>query len=1204
MANSSSEQADRSLTFQPGWATVYSLVVGLTGLGIVSYRSVSGWAELEWVPILVFTGLSLLVQRSSFHFGSPIVHSLAGVIDLAAVLALGPTSGAVVAALSGLAYLEASALRHQRLTRRDLLQIPLFNAGLKAFMAVLSGTLFQAIAGPLLVGGEVQAFGNDVYLAAVLAMCAVSLLWFALDHIGWGILDYLEGGPERVRTFIRAAFPQALLVELLPLPSSVVVSLVYVYLGWPAFILLGTVIIAVAVVTQHWADARQELEQRVAELASVEQIGSAIVQAELDVDELCRLLYEHTSRIADATIFQLGLFDGDRYVIKLWMQEGQTRPQRIFQMTPGIGLVNWLRESRQPLLVQDFEREVDSLPAKPTYVSDNPPRSALFVPLMAGEAVIGTVSIQSYRRNAYGEGDLRVLSAMANQAAMAIQKAQLYARERKRARQLETIGQISRQVTATMELDELFQRAVHLIRENFGYYHVTLYSVDPESEVAEFQASASAGEQHVSAAVEWGEGLIGWVAANAQAALVNDVEDDTRYRCIEALDETRSELTVPLLLEDEIVGVLDVQSDQLGAFGSDDLFILETLGDQLAIAIQEARLYEAERQQAWLSTALLQVAEAMGQVSDMEAVLSTVVRLTPLLAGVDRCAILLWESDTETFRPTQTYGLSPGLRETFEQYQFQAGSIPALDLIRWDKSPLLVRADSEGKLIPRSLAERFDIHEMLLLPLLAQGELLGVMMVDYAGRAHPFTERLIDMLTGIANQAAMVIHSARLVQAQREEAYASMALLQVAEAVNRSTDLDETLQAIVRITPILLGVHACAVFLWDPNTSTFLPSRQYGLEPPARSAFWDLRLSADIAPMPDLMAGVPYVTLEEPTTRIAPLGEGTAALALPLSSKGDVLGAMFVDSGGSSQQLTERWMNILAGIASQAAVAVENHRLLEEAAEQERMRQELEVGRRIQASFLPEHSPQMHGWDLAVIWRSARQVGGDFYDFIPLPASNDQPPGRPSPVEGEKAAPGLERTGVVIADVADKGVPAALFMALSRTLMRTMAIDGRPPAAAAEWANKLIVADARADLFVTLFYTILQSDSGEIVYVNAGHMRPLVVRTENGKAEELQIHSMAMGVLPEIEYEEGIAHLATGDILVMYTDGVTEALDAEDQMFGKERLLETVQAHRHRSAEQICQAIDDAVASFVGDVPQFDDFTLVIAKRSTGMQEA
>jgi serine phosphatase RsbU (regulator of sigma subunit)/signal transduction protein with GAF and PtsI domain len=1198
VSNSNSEQARKSPRSHPGWSTAYSLLVGLTGLGIVGYQLVGSWAELDWMAILVFIGLSLLVQRSSFHFGSPVMHSLAGVIDLAAVLAVGPTAGAVVAALSGLIYLEASALRHQRLTRRDLLQIPLFNAGLKAFMALLSGILFQAIAGPLPIDGVVQASNSGVYWTSVLAVCTVSLLWFSLDHIGWGILDYLEGGPEQVRAYLRAAFPQALLLELLPLPSSVVVSLVYVYLGWPAFILVGMVIIAVAVLTQHWAGARRELERRVAELSSVEQIGSAIVQAELDVDELCRLLYEHTSRIADATIFQLGLFDGERYAIKLWMQEGQARPQRVFQMTPGVGLVNWLRESKQPLLVQDFEKDIDSLPARPRYVSDSPPRSALFVPLMAGKTVIGTTSIQSYRRNAYGEDDLRVLSAMANQAAMAIQKAQLYAQERKRARQLETIGQISRQVTATMELDELFQRAVYLIRENFGYYHVTLYTVDPEMEVVQFEASASAGERQVSAVVEWDEGLIGWVAANAQAAVVNDVENDTRYRCVAALDETRSELTVPLLLEDEIVGVLDVQSDQLGAFGSDDLFILETLGDQLAIAIQEARLYEAERQQAWLSTALLQVAEAMGQISDMDAVLSTVVRLTPLLAGVDRCTILLWESETETFRPTQTYGLAPELRETFEQYQFQAGSIPALDLVRWDKSPLLVRTDTEGKLIPQSLAERFDIHEMLLLPLLAQGELLGVMMVDYAGRAHPFTERLIDMLTGIANQAAMVIHSARLVQAQREEAYASMALLQVAEAVNRSTDLDEILQAIVRIMPILLGVNTCAVFLWDPSTSTFLPSRQYGLESPARSAFWDLRLSTDTPPIPELMAGVPYVILEEPTTTIAPLGDGTTALALPLSSKGDILGAMFVDSGESSQQLTERWMNILTGIAGQAAVAVENHRLLEEAAEQERMKQELEVGRRIQASFLPEHSTEIRGWDLAVIWRSARQVSGDFYDFIPLPASSSQPTGRHSPTAGEKFAPGLERMGVVIADVADKGVPAALFMALSRTLMRTMAIDGRPPAAAAEWANKLIVADARAELFVTLFYTILQSDSGEIIYINAGHMPPLVVRAASGKADELRIHGMAMGILPEVEYEEGMAYLAPGDILVLYTDGVTEALDAENQMFGKERLLETVQTHRHRSAEGICQAIDKAVASFVGDVRQFDDFTLLIAKRS------
>jgi serine phosphatase RsbU (regulator of sigma subunit)/putative methionine-R-sulfoxide reductase with GAF domain len=1170
-------------------ATVFALLVGIAGLGLLTSLLATAQVRLPWGSVLIFAALSFLVQRSSLHLGSPVVHSLAGIIDLAAVLALGPNGGATVAALSGLTYLELDALRHRKLVLRHLIEIPVFNAGLKALMALASAALYQAIAGPLPLGGRQLLPSPNSYLSGqlILALVAVFVSWFVLDQVGWGVLDYLQGGLRRFQAFVRAVFPQAFLVELLPLPFSLVVAQVYAHLSWLAFGLLSLAIVAVELLAQRWANVRTELTQRVTELTTIEEVGRAIAEAQLDVDELCRLMYDHASRIADATIFHLGLFDGDDYVLKLWMQEGQPEPGRSVHLEPGVGLVTWLRQSRKPILVRDFDKELDSLPARPAYLSDTPPRSALFVPLIADETVIGTMSVQSFRPQAYGESDLRVLSAMANQAAVAIQKAQLYDQEHKRARQLETIGQVSRQVAATLELDKLFEQTVHLIRDNFGYYHVAVYTADPERETVTFQTSASAGGQTVAFEVEWGQGLIGWVAANAEPAMVNDVEKDERYRCIEALEETRSELAVPLVLESELVGVLDVQSDGVNAFGPDDLYILETLGDQIAAAIHEARLYEAERQQAWLSTALLQVADSMSHLSDMDDVLGTIVRLTPILAGVDRCAILLWESDLETFVVAQTHGLTPALRETFENWSFLPERVPALELIQSEKSPLLIHSEDKDLLIPPEMAGTFNIQEMLLLPLLTQGVLQGVMMVDYAGRPHHFSERMVEMLTGIANQAAMVIQSARLVQAQQEEAYVSMALLQVAEAVNRSSDLADALSSVARITPMLVGVEACAFFLWDGDAAALVPYQEYGLAHETLSDFWTLRFDQEEPLLSELNAEKPFVILQDvdpDRSRAAILG-GDSVIALPLLNKSELLGMMTVDYSGAAQQLSQRWMNILSGIGNQAAIAIENYHLLDEAAEQERLKQELDVARRIQVSLLPECCPNISGWELATVWRSAREVGGDFYDFIPLLGNA----GQDQPENG--------RIGVVIADVADKGVPAALFMALSRTLIRTMAIDGRSPASAIARANNLILSDARSDLFVTAFYAILSPDSGRVVYVNAGHMPSLVVRGADGSAEELRTHGMALGVLPDIHFDDRSVQLAPGDILIFYTDGVIESSNANQQMFGRERLLEVVAAHRAEPAGELVQSVDRTIAAFVGDTPQFDDFTLVIAKR-------
>ncbi len=993
-------------------AAVYGLLVGVSGIGILGYQLAIEKQELDWVPVLLFSVLSLLVQRSSFHFDSRAVYSLAGIIDVAAVLSLGPVGGALSAVLGGLAYLELNALFRRKLSRRHLIEIPLFSAGGKALMALLGGLAYLRLDGPV----PMSRLDGQTALAAG-ALC---LVWFVLGYLGRAIWDYLSGGWARLRLLDQDAFPQALLFRLLPLPFGVIVALVYTRLGWGAFGLLALLIVAAAFVVHRWAGARSDLAQKVAELTAIGQVSQMVAQ-----------------------------------------------------------------------------------------------------------------------------------------------------------------------VMATLELDDLFSRVVNLVRESFDYHHVSLYTVDRDQETVTFQASSNAGGQDRVVDAEWGKGFIGWVAAHGLAATANDVETDPRYRPSDSLDETRAQLTVPLLLDGDLVAILDVQSDRTDAFSPDDLSVLETLGAQIAGAIQGARLYEAERQQAWLSHALLQVADAMSRVSDMEAVLTSIVRLTPILAGVDRCIVLLWDAGAETFMPAQSHGLTPVLRGAFDRMVFPEGAVPALDQVRWDRSPLLVSASRDRELIPTSLAEAFDIQEVVILPLVAQGELLGVMMVDYAGKSHHFGEQVIGMLTGIANQAAMVIRSARLVEAQREEAYVSMALLQVAEAVRQSTELEETLETVARITPMLVGVESCTLFLWDRVSAALVPFQQYGLRGDDRSAFWQLRLTERDPLVRGLEEGSPFIDLEaldEPSELMSVLGR-SSLLALPLVTRGNTLGMMAVDYAGSVRPFTQRWTNILSGIAGQAAVAVESDRLLKEVAEQERIRQELDVAQRIQTSFLPESCPDVEGWDLAAVWRSARQVGGDFYDFIPLPS--------PMGVQG----PGPGRIGLVIADVADKGVPAALFMALSRTLVRTMAIDGRSPDMAIARANDLILADARSDLFVTLFYAVLQAASGEVAYVNGGHVPPLVVRAADGTAEELRVPGMALGILPELQYQVHATYLEQGDILVLYTDGITDALAPDQQMFGLERLKQVVSVNRQQSARELAEIIMGTVADFAGETAQFDDLTLVIAKR-------
>jgi len=299
-------------------------------------------------------------------------------------------------------------------------------------------------------------------------------------------------------------------------------------------------------------------------------------------------------------------------------------------------------------------------------------------------------------------------------------------------------------------------------------------------------------------------------------------------------------------------------------------------------------------------------------------------------------------------------------------------------------------------------------------------------------------------------------------------------------------------------------------------------------------------------------------------------------LGLPLLARGHLVGAMLVDHpalGGDA--IDPRRHSILSGIAHQTAIALENARLQAEASAAERLERELEVARDIQTSFMPDTFPAEPGWDVAACYRAARQVGGDFYDFFPL---DDH------------------RWAVVVADVADKGVPAALFMALSRTLLRAVGSNRKQPAETLRVVNDLLLRDTRSELFVTVWYGLWDARTGEICYSSAGHNPPLLIRAD-GSAEQLDSKGIALGVVPNAPLQEKSITLQPGDMLASYTDGVTEALRSDKSEFGVLGLKSALVRLRKRPAQDVANGVLTTLDTFVASEPQFDDITLIVIKR-------
>jgi serine phosphatase RsbU (regulator of sigma subunit)/putative methionine-R-sulfoxide reductase with GAF domain len=1046
---------------------------------------------------------------------------------------------------------------------------------------------------------------------------------------------------------------------------------------------------------------RKRRARRQAELATLAEIGRAILQAQLDQDELCQLIYTLAGRIVPTHSFQLGLFEGDLYHIKVWVKDGEPQPPATFTIPEGQGIVGWLRTSHQPLLVHDFALEMGNLPARPIYISASPPRSAIFLPMLVGETAIGAISIQSPKPDAFDEDDLRLLAILANQSASALHNARLYARSARRLNDLTAVSELGRRLTSILDLDRLLEQVVELIQSRFGYYHVQIFLVERGGDRAMFKASSGQGLNE-----KWREegrslrigrqgnspdetvGIIGWVAEHGEPLLANDVSAEPRYRPDDPrlLPDTKAELAVPLLIEGEVIGVLDVQSTIVNAFSAgsaspgdrsgtthlqtrvasvdnppvnsgmasheagespdsqppvsdasigDDLFVLQTLADQVAVAINSARAYEAQREEAWVTTVMLQVAEVTSQADTIDGVLQSAVRVIAMLAGVESTSVWLWDEDYSVFR----FGAGYGLRDPSDSQEggdldlalllrFLPGDWPALDQLRAGRGPVVLDVSA-----PLAMPEVFrglcPGDTIALLPMLNKGEVFGVMAasfrrdrlgafrlstaVDGGADSGSGDARRLAMLSGLAHQVAAAVDNSRLSAMTEEAAWTSTVLLQVAEAVRRLQPVDVTLEQITQLVPALTGVDRCAALLIDGDgnwRTRTVHARRPGLAEAYRDAViapGELPILDDACRMGQPLIVDDVAAVESGDNPRVPaawrqLYGSRTLLVVPLLVADEAVGALLADDVDSAHMFSPRRVRILTGIANQAAIAIENARLQTQEAERARLGRELELGHDIQRKLLPMDAPRVPGYEMAYRWRSAREVGGDFFDFVPLGKVTRPQVGAAGPSPASTTSQD-ERLGLVIADVSDKGIPAALYMMFARTLIRAAALSGREPADALARVNELMLADSLADMFVTVYYSVLDAREHTLTYASGGHNLAFYVPADTCGPDPMTTRGLALGIIADVEFEQKTLSLAPGDSVVFFTDGVVEIHSSQGDDFGEERLQRVVCDHRHLSAAAIADAIEAAVQAFTGDTAQYDDFTFVLVKRTAPLEQ-
>lgn len=402
----------------------------------------------------------------------------------------------------------------------------------------------------------------------------------------------------------------------------------------------------------------------------------------------------------------------------------------------------------------------------------------------------------------------------------------------------------------------------------------------------------------------------------------------------------------------------------------------------------------------------------------------------------------------------------------------------------------------------------------------------------------------------------------------------------VGVALLSASGLDETLNQVASLVFEAVPAERCVIMLRDDNTEGGMKIMVARLRK-SPEPLSEVRISRTV--MDEVLKnGKSVLTADaqhDPrfASQTIALQGIRSVLAVPLSvDERNVFGLIYADSPTYEITFSEEHLNILTTLASVASIRVENATLLEERFQRERMERELELATEIQQRFQPSAPPILDGYQFQGISFSCYEIGGDYYDFI------DRDDGRML---------------IALGDVSGKGTAAALLMSSLHAAIHAQAAANSSIAEMVTSVNHYLSENTPANRFVTLFATELDPSSGALKYINAGHNPPLIGRAD-GTVSQLASGGFPLGIIESAEFEVGETQLERGEVLVVYSDGVTEAVNPEDEEFGLDRLSDVVRKNLHASAAGIRDKVESALSAFTRTAPANDDITLVIVKRA------
>jgi phosphoserine phosphatase RsbU/P len=471
----------------------------------------------------------------------------------------------------------------------------------------------------------------------------------------------------------------------------------------------------------------------------------------------------------------------------------------------------------------------------------------------------------------------------------------------------------------------------------------------------------------------------------------------------------------------------------------------------------------------------------------------------------------------------------------------------------------------------KSIDPSFKLNFIIKLRVL--GMLWGALLLESPVAAHPQRKKLDQLLTQTGEIVGVTLRHARLLYTFRRAALEKDLLLDISRSINSTLQLDQLLENVLDSLRQVVPYDKGSVFVLDPRTKSIARAARRGPAPLIDEVNF-VKKSEGLCTWV-LNNGRPVVVHDvSKDRRYFPMYLDTQSeLDVPIVHREKVLGIINLESNRKGAFGKNDRMLVQA-FSGQAAVAIENAWLYKELLDKRELEKELKIAKQLQRALLPRRWPKIGDYDFSALNIPSRAVGGDLYDFVQLSA---------------------DRIGITIGDVAGKGTPGAILMATLYSTYRGLVRLPMPLHHMMSELNNILRSRIASYSFITFFYGVINTESEELTYCNAGHCPPLLVHAD-GSYEELHNGGTVLGFVQDTPYELGLVKLRQSDLLFLYTDGITEAQSPQEEFFGEERLIHALRDMRDNSAGVILRKIFRSVKMFTGGVRPQDDFTAMAIK--------